>query len=411
MNILILSHYAGSAEMGMVFRPYYFAKEWVKLGHSVTIVASSFSHTRRKNFDVSKSFEEAEIDGIKYVLIKTPKYKNIFQRVINLFSFVFKLKFNVKKIAEKYSPDVIISSCTYNLDIYSAVKIAKYSKAKLVYEVRDLWPLSPMELGGFSRYNPFIMLLQHAENTAYKKSDFVVSVLPCVHEYMSEHGLNLNKLHIIPNGVDEDSWNPEFYEALDNKTLLDTISNERKSGNIIVGYAGAHGSANAMSYLLEATTLLRNNNISFILVGRGKEKEKLQQYAKDKKINNIFFFDPIPKSQIPSLLPLFDIVYIGWNPIPIYRFGISPNKLMDYMMASKPIVHSVTAGNDLVADAGCGISVEAANPQAIADAILKLASLTDEERQVIGQKGHDYIVKNQSYKILAKQFLDMLGDV
>ncbi|QOW61728.1 glycosyltransferase [Treponema pedis] len=125
---------------------------------------------------------------------------------MNILAFAFKLRVNTKQIAEKYHPDVVISSSTYNFDVYSAVKIAHFANAKLVYEVRDLWPLTPIELGGYSKYNPLIMLMQHAENTAYKKADFVISVLPCVHDYMKSHGLDLKKLSIIPNGIYESDW-------------------------------------------------------------------------------------------------------------------------------------------------------------------------------------------------------------
>ncbi len=410
LNIMYICDQVGSAEMGMVFRPYYLSKEWVNLGHNVTIIANSFVHNRKKNPDIQANLQETDIDGIRYVWIKTFKYRNLFERAINMFSFIWKLKTSTKKLAKKYNPDVVISACAHNMDIYSAAKIAKYANAKLVYEVRDLWPLSPMEIGGYTKYNPMIRILQRAENTAYKKSDFVVSVLPCVHEHMSSHGLELKKLHIIPNGIDEEEWLSNKIEKVSNPNLSEIINSEKNKGNVVVGYTGAFASGNAMSYLLEAAKLLKDKNVSFVLVGSGKEKEKLYNYAQKNQLKNVFFFDPIPKNEIPSLLSHLDILYIGWNDIPIYRFGISPNKIMDYMMASKPIMHSVTAGNDPVADAGCGLSVEAANPKAIADGIMKLASLTDEERKRLGQKGHDYILKHQTYRVLAQKFLDMLNE-
>ena len=408
MNILFISHYAGSPEMGMVFRPYYFAKEWIKQGHVVTIIAASFTHIRKKNPDVVDDFQEVSIDGIKYVWIKTPQYRNIFQRVLNIYTFVSKLNRKAKNIVQRYKPDIVISSSTYNFDIYPAIKIAQYAEAKLVYEVRDLWPLTPIELGGYSKYHPFIMAMQKAENVAYRKADSVVSVLPKVHKYMSNHGLDIKKLVIVPNGVVKDDWNCVNILPVSNTDIISTIQNKRKRGHIIVGYTGAYANANAIEYLLQAAKLLNRGKISFILLGDGQQKQILKNYISENNLKNVFLFDSVLKLEIPNVLRMFDFVYIGWRNIAIYRFGISPNKLMDYMMAGKPVLHSVKAGNDPVMEAGCGITVEPENPQAIADGILKLAALSEEEREAMGKRGRDYILKNQTYDILAKRFLDFV---
>lgn len=408
MNILFISHYAGSPDMGMVFRPYYFAKEWIKQGLSVTIIAASFTHIRKKNPDVADDFQEVSINGIKYVWIKTPQYRNIFQRVLNIYAFVSKLNRKAKNIVQRYKPDIVISSSTYNFDIYPAIKIAKYAKAKLVYEVRDLWPLTPMELGGYSKYHPFIIAMQKAENTAYKKADFVVSVLPRVHEYMARHGLDLKKLTIIPNGIIKEDWDKENIKALSNSVLSSFIAQEKKKGRIIIAFAGAHGQANALQYLLDSALLVDSKLFTIILLGDGRDKETLQKYSMDRMIQNVFFYPPISKQEIPSFLNLCDILYIGLIAKSLFRFGISPNKMMDYMMAAKPIISAIGAGNDPVADAQCGITVEPENPQAIADGILKLAALSQEERETIGKRGRDYILKNQTYDILAKKFLDFV---
>jgi Glycosyltransferase len=408
MNILFINHYAGSPEMGMVFRPYYFAKEWIKQGHVVTIIAASFTHIRKKNPDVENDFQEISIDGIRYVWIKTPQYHNIFQRVLNIYAFVSKLNRKAKNIVQRYKPDIVISSSTYNFDIYPAIKIARYAEAKLVYEVRDLWPLTPIELGGYSKYHPFIMAMQKAENVAYRKADSVVSVLPCVHSYMHQHGLDLKRLAIIPNGIPKEDWNKENIKALSNNELSSFIAQEKAKGKIIIGFTGAHGQANALQYLLDSALLVNNRLFTIILLGDGRDKKSLQKYAKDKIIENVFFYSPISKQEIPSFLNLCDILYIGLVAKSLFRFGISPNKIMDYMMAAKPIISAISAGNDLISEAQCGITVEPENPQAIADGILKLAALSEEEREAMGKRGRDYILKNQTYDILAKRFLDFV---
>ena len=177
MNILLINHYAGSPEMGMEFRPFYFAREWVKMGHHVDIAAADYSHLRMKNPEISKDFQTETIDGITYHWIKTGRYEgNGAARALTMFQFVGKLWRNAGEIARKWKPDVVITSSTYPLDTYAGQRIAKKSGAGLIHEVHDMWPLTLVEVGGMSRYHPFVLLLQMAENSAYRHSEFVVSL-------------------------------------------------------------------------------------------------------------------------------------------------------------------------------------------------------------------------------------------
>ena len=173
MRILLINHYAGSTEMGMEFRPYYMAKEWIKLGHQVDIIAAGFSHLRQKNPTVIKDWQEDLIDGIHYHWIKTACYSgNGVKRALTMFEFVGKIRLKAKYIARNWKPDVIITSSTYPLDTYAGQRIRKFTdnKANLIHEIHDMWPLSPVLLGGMSKNNPFIVLMQIAENSFCKNS-------------------------------------------------------------------------------------------------------------------------------------------------------------------------------------------------------------------------------------------------
>ena len=168
MNILYIDHYAGSPEMGMEYRPYYLSKEWVNMGHNVTIIAGDYSHLRNNNPSVKKDFEEKTIDGINYVWLITGRYEgNGVKRALTMERFVRKLLLNVKMIAKKYKPDVVISSSTYPLDTYPAQKIAKIAKAKYIHEVHDMWPSTLYEVGGMSKKHPFVIVMQIAENSKF----------------------------------------------------------------------------------------------------------------------------------------------------------------------------------------------------------------------------------------------------
>ena len=398
MNILLINHYAGGLKYGMEYRPFYMAREWIKMGHSVTIIGADFSHLRKKQPEAGEEF----IEGIRFIWLKSLKYQgNGIKRVCNILKFVLDLYFfNFKNI----NPDLVIASSTYPLDIYPAQYIAKKYNAKLVYEVHDLWPLSPMELAGMSKYHPFIVLLQMAENYAYKKVDKVISMLPRAEQHMLEHGLAHNKFEYVPNGIDIE----EAIKSQNTNIKEDFVLELKAKGNFIVGYTGGHAISNALSFLIKAASKLKDEKISFVLIGSGNEKSKLIDIVIKKQLSNVFFLDQIEKKEIYSMLKNFDVLYIGWQKKSLYRFGVCPNKLFDYMMAGKPIIHSITAGNDLVAEANCGISVPAEDEDAIAKAILRMKSLSKDEKEVLGLNGKKYVMEHHDYKILAGKFLKVI---
>src|SRR5574344_887074 len=141
MNILLINHYAGSQEYGMEYRAYYLAKEWVRQGHKVTIVASTYSHLRLKNPVVEKDYQVEMIDGIKYIWLKTPPYEGSLKRILNMGTFVYKVNKYAKRLSQEEKPNLVIAGSCYPLDNYVAHKIAKLSGAKYTYEVRDIWQI------------------------------------------------------------------------------------------------------------------------------------------------------------------------------------------------------------------------------------------------------------------------------
>lgn len=403
MNILLVNHYAGSPYHGMGFRPYYLGQEWIKQGHKLCIVAGSYSHIRRKNPDMGDNKYKIEtIDGIEYIWLKTRIYEgNGIQRVFSMFDFLRGIRKIFPLLRDK-KPDVVIASSTYPLDSFPCYKLAKKTGAQYIYEVRDLWPLSPQTLGGYSKYHPFIFTLQFAENYAYKHADRVVCLLPCAEPYMREHGLAPGKFYHVPNGV----YLPEISDP---EPLNDSLKTELPKDKFIVGYCGTFGIANALDNLIYVADKLKitHPDIFFALVGLGPEKDHLKKLIQEKALSNIRLYDPIPKNQVQSFLKMCDLLIITWNNISLYQYGISPNKLFDYMYSKRPIVQAVNAGNDILSDAECGITCDT-TPESIVDAIIFLYNMTDEERRDMGENGHRYILKNHTYEILAQKFLDVM---
>ncbi len=400
MNILLINHYAGSPALGMEYRPYYLAREWVRAGHRVQIVAADFSHVRSRQPIAG----DETIDGIAYRWLKTPPYQgNGAGRVWNIWRFLSQVWRQSACLVREFKPDAVIASSTYPMDIWVARRIARQAGARLVFEVHDLWPLSPIELSGMSPKHPFIRLCQAAEDAAYRDADVVVSMLPKVQGHMADHGLDLSKLHIVPNGITPEDWQHEAPQLRDD--LARAIAAQRAAGRTVIGYAGSMGLPNALDVLLDAAALLRDQPIAVVMVGDGHERARLKQRVADQGLTQVTLLPPIPKAQIPAFLAQIDIAYIGWQRVPIYRFGIAPNKLMDYMMAGCAVLHSVEAGNDPVAESGCGMTVAPENPQAVVDGLHRLAALPAAERLAMGERGRAFVLAHHSYPVLAQRFI------
>lgn len=411
MNIILINHYAGSPKYGMEYRPYYLARGWVELGHNVTIIAASASHVRTLSPSINGEVTEEIIDGIRYLWLKTPSYcGNGIKRVINIFSFIGQSLRYLDRIAsycKGLNATAVIASSTYPLDILPARRLAVKISAKLIFEVHDLWPLSLIELGRMSSRHPFIMMLQQAENYAYRHADHVISMLPKAQTYMKQHGMADDKFTYIPNGIDIAEWQSDSTPLPEQHG--ETLLTLRKQGFFIVGYAGSHGLANALDNLLDAAKCLIDRPVSIVLVGQGPEKARLQTYAQDLGLKQVTFLPPVPKAAIPKLLSLMDVLYIGLKNEPLFRFGISPNKLLDYMMAAKPVIHAINAGNDIVTESGCGFSIPPEDSGSLAEAIQKLLYMSETDRQTKGLHGRQYVLAHHDYRILTQQFLSVLA--
>ena len=399
-NILIINEYAGSPSYGMTFRHFYLAKEFIKKGHATTIVSGSYSHFLKKYPDMdAKIFRNENVEGVNFLWVKVIRYTRSYdkKRVFKWFEFASKLFFISKHLQAK--PDVIICSSTPLFAILPAYYLAKKYKAKLVFEVRDVWPLTLISIGKFSENNLFIRFMGWFEKFSLQKSDLIVSNLSNYTQHIQELGID-RKAFWISNGIDLD-------EMTKTEKLPTEIESKIPRDKFIVGYTGKLGVSNAIIYLLQAAKILeKNNNIVFVIVGNGQEKQYLQSFAKD--LENVIFIDTVNKTQIPLILELFDVCFLGWKKEELYKFGVSPNKLFDYMYSSTPILQAIDIKNDIVEKSHCGVCVEAENIEAIAGAVMQLYNMNDEERKTLGQNAKRHVLENFTYEKLADRFLSIL---
>ena len=398
-NILIINQYASTLETGMGGRQYYFARELVKKGHNVTLIAASFHHLLRSPVLKKSVYNKDNSEGIKFITLKTLNYKkaNSIKRMFNWFLFAFWLYRFKDKFCEK-PPEVVLISSPSLISFISAKYLASTYKAKLIFDVRDIWPLTLITIGGHSPKNLLIRLLQKIEDYAYKSSDFVISNWPYTNKHIKERGIDNSNFKWIPNGFTLDEFNAS-------KDLDSHIVKKIPKDKFLVGYTGTIGKANALDTLINVAEQVywENTDINFIIVGKGSGKSELEDMVKDKNINNVHFFDAIPKKQVPSMLSYFDICYVGFNKSYLYKYGNSLNKLPEYLASKRPIIYSIDSPFRPVDEASCGFTVPAENVAEIKSAIYKIYNMSPEEREQLGANAYGYALSNHEYKVLADQ--------
>ncbi|WP_411748559.1 glycosyltransferase family 4 protein [Reinekea sp.] len=400
MNILLINHYAGHPKLGMEFRPFYIAREWVKQGHSVTILAADYSHLRYCQPNGHGRRSEI-IDGIQYVWLPTIKYQgNGFARLLNISQFLLSGCSYLRKKKGEY--DHVIASSTYPLDILLAKYVSKGSR--VTFELHDIWPMTLYTVGKLPRWHPFVMLMKVGERLSYWLSDKVVSMLSNAYDHVKLYGVKPENYCYIPNGVDSNAQF-KFKDSLsDNATAtLNAITELKRNYDLVAGYVGGHAISNHLDTLVATAEV--SPEVAFVFVGSGNEKEKLKTSARNFK--NVVFLDSIEKEEVAPVLKGMDILLISWADEEIYKYGTGANKIFDYLLSGKPIIQAINSPNNPVQLAEAGLTVPPGDFQAIAKAVV---TLKDKKlRDAMGQRGIQYVNENHQYCELSLRFIDFIN--
>lgn len=407
MKVLFISHFAGSAYHGMVTRNYNWAVELVRRGHSVTIIAASYSHYRAKQPNMAgQAIKHETIDSINYIWVRCPHYdgNSSLGRILAMAAFSMRVRKIIKRTRQKY--DLVVASSPHPFVVYPAAKIAKSNKAKLIYDIRDLWPLTLTEIGGIPKWHPFVMLLQRAEDYACRHADLVTAVPQNCEPYLKSRGLADNKFLAIGNGFLEREKTEGDSLQSSHQRVIDYL---RKQSAFIMGYAGTLGRANAMHVAVESMAKTNNDNLHLVIIGNGNNLEELKSQVINLNIEDrVHFLPTIPHSQIASFLEQIDCAYIGALDSPLYKWGASPAKMNDYLVSAKPILYAMGDPNNPVEKSGCGISCRGEDSDQIAKAMDDLSAMPNDKLAAMGEKGKNWLYKNQTVSIQISAILKKL---
>ena len=407
-TLWILNHYAISPDMSGGTRHFDLARELVKKGHEVTIFASGFDHSTRQYLKIKpgEKMRVEEYDGVRFVWVNTlPYYGNNWRRVLNMLSYGWRVLRCSRGLSK---PDAVIGSSMHPFAALAGWWLARRYKAKFIFEVRDLWPQTAVDMGAMKKNSLPAKLLYAWEKFMCNKAEKIIVLLPYAKDYVASRGISPEKVFWLPNGVN--------LERFDHPAPLEEGSEvaevfEQYRDKFKVVYTGAHGPANGLEVIIHAASIFQDRNlgIHFFLIGDGPEKKKLISMVREKCLSNVSFLPPVPKIQVSTVLSKADLLVHTIKKVEVLQYGMSPNKMYDYLASAKPIVTSIEAKNNSVEEANAGIAVEPENPEALAEAIVKIYELPEEKRIELGKNGRRYVEQFYDIKNLATNLESLLG--
>lgn len=394
-QIWMLNHYAQEPGGAGGTRHFSLAKHLRTLGWQMTVLAAGVEHN--SGFQRLGRQEKTRLDtfdGVPFLWIKTPPYRgNGGGRMLNMLVYAFRVCWPSTTRALP-RPDVVVGSSVHPFAAVAGAWLAKRHGVSFVFEVRDLWPQTLVDLGRLKETSVMTRVLRWLELWLYRRADKIVVLLPKAVDYIAPLGIPADKVVWIPNGVELEGYaKPPPPTTRDVFTLM---------------YFGAHGQANGLDCVLDAMAELSARpdmqHVRLRLIGDGPLKPALKAKASQLNLSNVLFEDPVPKAQIPKLASEADAFVFNLIDAPVFNFGISSNKLFDFLAGGRPIVFCCNAANNPVEDANAGITVMPGKPFELANAMKQMAEMPLSQRIELGEAGRGYVEKHHSFSALAAKF-------
>ena len=402
INIVLISQYFPPEVAAGANRTFEHAKRWVNLGADVTVI-TCFPNYPTGNIPSKYKglrYLVEEIEGIN--VIRTFTYatpnKGFFRRIIAYFSFMFSsIIQGYKKIGK--ANVIIASSPPYTVGL-SGMILGKLKKVPFVFEVRDLWPESIIQLGQVKN-KTLIKVLEYLELKMYKSAALIIGISNPFIDFISNKGIDRNKIKIINNGVNLDLFKPI---AKDEK-LIETLKLEKK---VIVSYFGTFGLAQGLISVLESAKLLvEKDSLHFLFIGDGADREKLKEYKNLNNLNNVTILPPVQKNELIKYYSISDVLLVPLRNLSLFDSAL-PSKMFEIMAMAKPIIHTVDGeARILLENEDAGKYVKAENPEELAETIL---SISDNNEWLIkaGKNGRRLVEEKFNREILAKKYFKIL---
>jgi glycosyltransferase involved in cell wall biosynthesis len=398
MRIWILNHHAMPSRGTRWSRHAVLSRYLAARGHEVTIFAGSALQEGPAAVTLPPGalYADERQEGFLFRRVRTPEYHGPVARFLNMLAY----RRNVlRATGDLPRPDLVIGSTVHPLAVDAAGQLARRHGCKFVFEIRDIWPQTLVDMGVISRWHPVYWYFRRIELAAFRQADGVISLMPGGGRYIEDHGVPLERIAYIPNGIDP--------------TLYREVASPPPAEPFVVSYFGAHGPSNRLEVAVEAARLVQNSprgtGILFRFIGSGPDKPALMRQARELGLRNIEFRNPVRKDELAPWAHRSHAFLVCSRRMKVQaEYGISYNKLSDYMMAGRPTIFAADSLNNPIASAKAGLAVPPEDPPAMADAVFRLKALSPEERDAMGRRGRAYALEHHNLEKLAGRFEDFL---
>lgn len=404
MRIWLINHYAVPPQYYPLARQNYFARYLMQKGHEVTIFAASTVHNSDLNLiEDDTPYREDVVDGVHYVLIRCKDYHgNGASRILNMQEFARKLP----GVCDQYPrPDAIVATSMPPMSCAAGIKLARKYGCRGIAEIADLWPESLIAYGIAGAHNPAVLWLRRVEKWIYTRSDAVVFTMEGAYDYIREQrwekAVPRSKVHYINNGVDLEQFN---YNK-DNFRVDDPDLEDPDTFKVV--YTGSIRQVNNLGLLLDAAREVKDPRVRFLVWGDGDERPALEKRVQDEKIGNVVFKGRVEKKFVPSIVSRADVNIAHNTPSPLFRFGISFNKMFDYLAAGKPVLSDFPCPYNLATDHGAGLDVQQPDAVSIARAVEKMAAMPPQEREAMARNALR-TAQEYDFRKLTDKLLDVI---
>lgn len=404
MRILYVSQYF-PPEMGAPSaRVSQLARHWCEMGHDARVLTGFPHHPGGRVYDGYRGrfwtgFDREQYHGV--TVYRTWLYpaanRGVVRRSASYASFC--LSAALRGVLLDFTPDVVIGTSPQLLCAQAASWIARNKNARFVFEVRDLWPESLAAVGARGTDSRLYHALDRVAQNLYRRAWKTVVVTDEFERRLLTRGLDPARLAVVKNGVDTEMFRPDVAPA----------SRLELAGKFVVSYIGTFGMAHSVGTILRAAELLRpRQDIHFLIIGNGAERDNLLRQSRESRLDNVTFLGQQPWEAIPSFLTLSNACIVHLARSPLFE-SVLPSKMFEIMAAARPVVLGVRGeAARLLSEARAGVTCEPESAAELSEAIVRLAADPELCRR-LGQNGRDYVVRYASFRQRAAEYLQVLG--
>lgn len=411
MHLVIINQYGLPAGASGITRHGDLGAELVRQGHEVTVIASRFNYLTR-GAERSTDGGTTTHDGVRFVWLETGTYRgNDGQRLRSMVSYTIRATWAALRLRPR--PDVVLASSPHLLVGPSGLLVARRFRVPFLFEVRDLWPSALVDLGALRAGSLVHRGLELLERLCYRAADRIVIVPPHADRRVRELGTDPAKCVVIPNAAALDR---SAAAAVPMPASLEAAF-DRVADRAVLVYAGAQGVSNGLGLLLEAMDLLREEDrstydrLAVVLIGDGGQHDELVAAAAARGHEHLTFHPPIAKAAIPAALERATLLLVSFADAAVYDFGLSPNKLFDYLAAGRPVLLASRLDDTPVAEADAGRTYDPGSARSLAEGIAALLAGSPDERAAMGARGQALVGERYTVEVTGRRLGQLLADV